>query len=304
MNKPDLRTMRDDDQLLDRLGRNEPFDGYDGAHRDDYLDDGGVEAMLATWRATLPAAGPPDERLVAAVATAVAPKPVRRVRRLVRASLGVAASIGLLGGGLTVAAAYAGPNSPLWPVTQLVYRELAESRAAVAGASQAVSDARSAAGQHRYADAARLLAKADALVGKVDEPDDVRLLQADIAKVRGLLPANMPSPDTEQVPADPTESLGVDPPSIAPGHGPGGDPDTGRGDSDSNGDNDGERGGGDDNSGDDNSDGNDPPGKNKPGKGKGKPGKATERVPDLPSPPPVSVPGPPTGSVVDPPGAP
>ncbi|HWM03124.1 MAG TPA: hypothetical protein VNP92_12405, partial [Actinophytocola sp.] len=215
MKKPDLPTMREDDLLLDRLGQGEPTDLFGSQHP---LADDAVEAMLASWRATLPAADPPDQRLVDAVVAAVAPTPVRKGRRLVRASLGAAATVALLGGGVAVAAAYAGPDSPLWPVTQLVYTDVAESRAAQHGASRAVTDARTAADQHRYTDAAKLLAEADLLVDKVDEPGEAGRIRADIATVRDRLPADASDPSSGGAgPADPTESLGVDPPPLGPG---------------------------------------------------------------------------------------
>ena len=203
---PNLRTQRKDDRLLDRLGRGEPGDPAG--------DD--VEAMLAGWRRSLPIAGPPDAHLLAAV-TATEP---RQARRMVRASLGVAASVVLVCGGVAVAAADAGPDSPLWPVTRLVYGNVAESRLALDGANHAVSDARTAAGQGRYPDAARLLATADTLADKVDEPGAAQRLRSDIAAVRGLLPTSTTATTTPQ-PPQPTESLGVEPPPIGPG-GPGG----------------------------------------------------------------------------------
>ncbi len=195
MTDPDLRTLRDDDDLLDRLGHGEPADGDD------------VAAMLAGWRRSLPVAGRPDDELIAAVTRRTA----RPRRRLARATLGVAASVALVGGGVTVAAAQAGPDSPLWPVTRLVYGDLAESRAALDDATRAVSDARTAAGQGRYPDALRLLATAAALADKVDEPAAERRLRHDIAAVRGMLPAGARSGTP-----DATESLGVPTPSLAP----------------------------------------------------------------------------------------
>jgi hypothetical protein len=202
MTDPDPRTVRADDKLLDRLGHGQPAHGGD------------AEDMLAGWRSGLPAAGPADPRLVDAVTAAVTP--VARPRRLARASLGVAATFVLVGGGLTVAAAYAGPDSPLWPVTRLVYGNLAASRIASADAGRAVSDARTAANAHRYPEAARLLATADALTDKVVEVDDARRLRAAITEVRGLLPDGSDAPAGAPAVPDPTESLGVETPPLAP----------------------------------------------------------------------------------------
>jgi hypothetical protein len=194
---PDLRTVRRDDRLLDRVGRGAPASGDD------------VEAMLGAWRQTLPAGGQPDDALLAAVTR----PPARPKRRIARASLGVAASVALLTGGITVAAAYAGPHSPLWPVTRVVYGGVAASRLALDGANQAVSDARTAARQHDFPEAARLLATADQLADQVTEPSAEQQLRTDIAGVRNLLPAAEKPAAAPRVP-DPTESLGVDPPPI------------------------------------------------------------------------------------------
>jgi hypothetical protein len=194
---PDPRVVRRDDRLLDRVGRSVPADGDE------------AEAMLAAWRQTLPVPGPPGDALLAAV---TAP-PARPKRRVARASLGIAASVALVTGGITVAAAYAGPSSPLWPVTRFVYSGAAESRLALDSAAQAVSDARNAARQHRFPEAARLLATADQLADKVTEPGPKHQLRSDIAGVRDLLPAAEKPAVAPHVP-DPEESLGVDTPPI------------------------------------------------------------------------------------------
>lgn len=194
MTNPDLRTVREDDRLLDRLGRGEPASGDD------------VDAMLSAWRRNLPVAGPPDPRLLAAIARKPAPK-----RRLTR-TVGIAASFVLVGGGMTTAAAFAQPDSPLWPVTRFVYGDLADSRQALAGATHAVADARLAAEQGHYAEAARLLATADALADKVD-PGAADSLREDIAGVRERMPAgtNVPAHDPK-----PTDGAGAEAPPPAP----------------------------------------------------------------------------------------
>lgn len=209
MTDPDLRGIRRDDRLLDRLGRGAPATGDD------------AEAMLAAWRRTLPAAGPPDAALLATVTRASA----RPRRRVARASLGIAASVALVTGGITVAAADAGPHSPLWPVTRLVYGGVAESRLALDNANQAVSGARTAARQGHFPEAARLLTAADQLADKVTEPGAEQQLRAAIATVRDRLP-DQRTPTAKPHAPNPTESLGVDPPPLgddhdAPGVGPG-----------------------------------------------------------------------------------
>ncbi len=206
MTDPDPRIVRRDDRLLDRVGRGAPADGDE------------AEAMLAAWRQTLPVPGPPGDTLLAAV---TAP-PARPKRRVARTSLGIAASVALVTGGITVAAAYAGPSSPLWPVTRFVYSGAAESRLALDSADQAVSDARTAARQRRFPEAARLLATADRLADKVTEPGPEHQLRTDIAGVRDLLPAAEKPAVAPHLP-DPEEDLGVDTPRIGDANGPHGD---------------------------------------------------------------------------------
>ena len=222
MSDPNMRTLRHDDRLLDRIGRGER------------VDDGDVEAMLGAWRDTLPVAGPPDPRLVAAV-TAPRPRPKRRVART---SLGVAASVALLAGGVMVGAAYVNPDSPLWPVTGVVYGDLNDSQAPLDEANRDVADARTAVEKGRYPEAARLLGTADELAGRVEDPDAAKRLRDDIADVRAKLPAaphTKSGSTTVQHPAASIEAPagpapGGTPPAHSPGHddhGPGPDIDHG-----------------------------------------------------------------------------
>lgn len=210
---PDLRTVRRDDRLLDRIGRGEQ------------VADGDVEAMLGAWRDTLPVAGPPDPRLVAAV-TAPPPRPRRRVART---SLGVAASVALLAGGVMVGAAYVNPDSPLWPVTRFVYGDVNDSRSPLDEANHDVADARTAVAQGRYAAAARLLGTADELAGRVEDPGAAKRLRDDIAGVRAKLPpdprtesgsttVHRPAASIEAPPVPPGGPAPTDAP--LPGHGP------------------------------------------------------------------------------------
>lgn len=204
--RPDLATLRADDRLLDRLGRGAPGEGD-------------VEEMLAGWRAGLPTAGPVDGQLLDAVTAAVAgkraarrrrrrehlngptPPDRRRERRTARVSLSAAAVVLIAGGAVTVSAAHAGPDSPLWPVTRAVYGDLAESRAAQTGVGEALAEARVEVGQGHYPEAERLLSVADSLVTKVREPADARRLRHDIATVRDLLPKpELPATSSANVP--------------------------------------------------------------------------------------------------------
>lgn len=192
--RPDLTTLSDDDRLLDRLGHGERAEGD-------------VEELLAGWRAGLPAAARTDPRLLAACTAAVTGKQRRRTPRrgrTARASLTAAAVALIAGGTVTVAAAHADPDSPLWPVTRVVYGDLAESRVARDGASNAVSEARAEAGQGHYPEAERLLDVADSLVAKVHEPADAQRLRQDIATVRGLLPKpQLPATSSAKAPINP-----------------------------------------------------------------------------------------------------
>lgn len=170
---------RDDDELLDRLGRGEP------------VDDGEVERMLSSWRTSMPTAGPTDERLLDAVTATVA-RPPRRRGRMRKVTAGVAAAALITGGALTAVAAQAGPNSPLWPVTELVFGGLAESRAAFESADHALRDARTALDQGRIPEATRLLARADQLAARVAEPAAADRIRDDIAALRAQLERTAP----------------------------------------------------------------------------------------------------------------
>jgi hypothetical protein len=165
---------REDDELLDRLGRGEPVEG------------GEVERMLWQWRASMPSAGAADDRLLDAVTTAIA-RPAGLHRRLRKAAASAAVLAVLGGGGLTAAAAQAKPDSPLWPVTELVFGGIAESRVAAQRADGALRDARTAVEQGRLPEATRLLAHADQLADKVHEPTAADRIRDDVAAIRERL---------------------------------------------------------------------------------------------------------------------
>lgn len=197
---------RDDDELLDRVGRGEPVYGGD------------VERMLSSWRASMPAAGPADERLLDAVSAAVArPRRAHRHRKT-KVTAGLVATALIVGGGVAAAAAQAGPGSPLWPVTELVFGGLAESRAALDSADDTLRAAKTAAEQGRIPEANRLLAEADELAEKVAEPAAADRLRDDIATVRERLRDVGPGPG----PGVDADAGGADAPSRSDAtHGPG-----------------------------------------------------------------------------------
>jgi hypothetical protein len=180
----DISTLRADDLLLDQLGRGEePEDG------------GVVAATLSEWRATLPKADPVDDELLDAALAALAPP--TRVNRMARGSA-IASIVALLvGGAVTAAAEHAGPTSPLWPVTQFVFQDLAEARAAVAAAADSINAARDAIDARRYDDATRLLDDAASAVKQVDRREDADRLRAEIAALRALIPAGNENPAVE-----------------------------------------------------------------------------------------------------------
>jgi hypothetical protein len=163
----DITTLAEDDRLLDQLGRGERPDGSDA-----------VEALLSDWRATLPEPDPADDLLAA----------IRRPSPAARWSLAAAAAALIAFGGLTAAAQHAGPGSPLWPITRLVYGDTAESRTAAQDATDAVAEARVAIGNGEYDRAARLLAHATTQTDRIDDPKVAAELRTEIATVRGLIP--------------------------------------------------------------------------------------------------------------------
>src|SRR5688572_11835516 len=139
---PDLSVIAADDALLDTLGRGEaaPDDdklaGVLAAWRTDLDDDHpaglDVAAMLAELgeEAGDPAAEAPETGPVPVQVVPVGRprrwRPGRRVRQYVTGT----AAAGLLIGGLALGAGQAGPESPLWPIAQVLYPERSDQRLA------------------------------------------------------------------------------------------------------------------------------------------------------------------------------
>lgn len=188
-----------DDLLLDALGRGrQPADG------DPAL------ALLYGWRAELaqgpgadPAAQPAGHRLNGSRSKSAlldlqprrpAPgRPRREPRRrrytrraLVMMASGLIAAAGL--GGVAVAAADAGPGSPLWPVTRAVYGERASSRQAAIDAERAIERARQAAEAGRTAEARRHLDEAEREAERVRQPREAERLRDEADEIRKNLP--------------------------------------------------------------------------------------------------------------------
>jgi len=220
----DLESVRADEALLDTLGRGGRVPGDDE-----------LAGMLGAWRAemdteplpnldysALPMPGQvageaPDTALGDGTATGrvvrrrFALRP-RNLRLAVAAALVVATA-----GGVSVAAAGARPDSPLWPVVRVVNPRLADVRAA----EDAIAKARLAADEHRYADARRLVDEATALVAKVRDPGQARRLRDELDAVRRSLPGATPGvlPGTGRTPTP-----GAPTPSAAPAPGAGATP--------------------------------------------------------------------------------
>jgi hypothetical protein len=128
-----------------------------------------------------------------------------------------AAAVALVAGGAVAAASNATPNSPLWPVSQLLYPQRADRVAA----QDALAQARTAAKEGRLADARRLIDQAQALISKVADPVERTRLQDELEQVRQLV-----STTEGVIPIPPGSSPAPQPhPSSGPGPtGPSGQP--------------------------------------------------------------------------------
>jgi hypothetical protein len=191
----DLAVLAADDRLLDDLGRGGPAPDGDP-----------VAALLAGWRADLDGDSEPAEEPAVSA-------PARRRPSRVRWIVAAAAAVLLAGGGLVVAAGGADPDSPLWPITRVVYPRQADT----AAAEHAIARARRAAEQGRYRDAQRLIAEAETLVSRVSDPAQAGRLRAELDAVRALVPAAVPAA-TAPPGASPTPTTGP----TGGGAGPGG----------------------------------------------------------------------------------
>jgi len=174
----DLSQITADDALLDALGRGEPAPDGDE-----------LAGLLHAWRADLDThldAGQPlvGELLEADTNRPIELKPRRRPSRLLT---GIAAAI-LVFGGLAAGASRAGPDSPLWPLTKVMYPEQADTRSA----ERAISEARAALAANRLDEANHQLDVATTLVGRLqNSDDDKKRLTDQITQLRQLIAARL-----------------------------------------------------------------------------------------------------------------
>ncbi len=181
----DMEAVSRDDKLLDILG---------GGQNPD-TDDPVIQALY-TWRADI-STGLEDRPVNGHHAHQVRPvvtplgiepstgqedsghrarhrhrRPRRRRSVIAVVALGVSAGLS----GVAVAAADADPDSPLWPITKVIYSDTAAERQAEADAEAALDRARQALAEGRVDDARRYLDEANRRAGAVHsgEADDLR----------------------------------------------------------------------------------------------------------------------------------
>jgi hypothetical protein len=164
----DLAAINADDALLDALGAGRPVPADDP-----------LAGMLQAWRADLDD-DQPTLVIPPARPAVAAPKP-----RSLRWLTAVAAAVLVVLAGLSIAVNRAGPSSPLWPLTQVMYPEQADTRAA----QHAVDQARAAFDAGHYDEARRRLDEATTLVAKVKDDGARTRLQDAIAQLRAALAA-------------------------------------------------------------------------------------------------------------------
>ncbi|MEU5948466.1 anti-sigma-D factor RsdA [Micromonospora sp. NPDC047465] len=218
----DLATIARDDELLDALGRGEP-----GPAGDD------LAAMLAAWRdevadgdALRPDAD--DDHGLRPIAggghtfrPAVEAASARRARSAVlgrgvlRLAAAVIAVVVVLSTGLGVGSRHAGPSSPLWSLTRVLYPEQADVRLV----EHTIQRARTAATAGRVDEARALVEEARTELTAIDDPAAVRRLSAELDSLQHALldPVATPgAPSTDPVPPAPTGDGGPTPASPAP----------------------------------------------------------------------------------------
>jgi hypothetical protein len=129
-------------------------------------------------------------------------------RRSTIAAVAVGLSAGL--SGVAVAAADAGPGSPLWPITKVIYSDTAAERQAEADAEAALDRAKQALAEGRVKDAERYLDEANRRAGAVGSHesdklrDDLDAVRLQIEQKQTDTSVTEPS-DTPEAPDAPTD---------------------------------------------------------------------------------------------------
>ncbi|TDB76753.1 anti-sigma-D factor RsdA [Micromonospora sp. KC723] len=170
----DLATIARDDRLLDALGRGEPVPAGDD-----------LASMLAAWHADLgadPQEAPPAVDPWAATPAAT---PARLGGRFLRVAAAVVA-LAALAVGLGVASRTAGPGSPLWSLTRVLYPGQAEVRSV----EDSLVRARAAVDSGQLDNARQLVDRARGDLPAIDDPATTARLGAELDAVhRDLLEA-------------------------------------------------------------------------------------------------------------------
>ncbi|GAB4052026.1 hypothetical protein [Catellatospora paridis] len=161
-------------------------------------------------------------------------RPVRGGRlRPGRLMLAAALLVAVLGGGLVVGAGAGQPGTPMWPVTQLVYAERADSRVAAQDVEELLAQADRALREQRPGDAEKLLRQAWDRLGEVREKSDHERLRAELMRLLTAFaavtapttaPSAQPTPGTAPRPTGGTTTPTANPagtpaPSPTPGGG-------------------------------------------------------------------------------------
>lgn len=164
--------MHDDDRLLDRLGAGRgalfTVDGHHGADQ--------TTRLLAAWRREMQPAALPRP-----IAVGVADRALRRAsgRGSLRPMLAVVAAITLLlMAAATIGARTARPGDTLWPLTQVMWHDRADSVLAGEAARQSLNRARAALADGDAGQAIVALTAAAANMGKVQDLDGRTELKA------------------------------------------------------------------------------------------------------------------------------
>jgi hypothetical protein len=168
--------------------------------------DDAVAGLMAVWHAEISKPLPPP---APELVSAVRPRSARR--RWFARPLALAAGAGILVfGGATAMASTAQPDSPLWPITRVVYPGKAESRTAEQSATQLLDRAQAAIAEHRYPDALAALGAAEKQIDQVTDIGVRRKLEDRWVDLRAqLLAATSIRPGTQTAPPSTAPSQGV-----------------------------------------------------------------------------------------------